>query len=247
VHQGEWLKDRVQKSKLSVSEFARRVAVARSRVHDWFTQETLSMRPDLMWSVLDVLGLRETVESYGHARPADYKPPGVEDVHGTLRDKYTVEGVFSRLIREDKLLGSVPAQRPAMRIVEDAGDAMPAVFDLPIAASGWEEIGVGASPTDSQWVIVRVRGDSMKPRFKDGMLVLFKRLDATEDAPVAGHDYFVIRNDGTGTLKRLVDVDEDGFTFKAINPKYPRPLRCSRDETVMIAEARYGVVELPEL
>jgi transcriptional regulator with XRE-family HTH domain len=135
--------------------------------------------------------------------------------------------------------------------VIERGDNPPAVFNLGIAASGWVELtGEGWAREvrgRGAWVIIRVAGDSMEPRFDDGQFVMFRRLNLEEDEPVEGSDYFFVRNDDHGTLKRVVQRDEDGYTLQALNPKYKERLTVSRQELVMVAEAAFVVNELPHI
>jgi transcriptional regulator with XRE-family HTH domain len=129
-------------------------------------------------------------------------------------------------------------------------DEAPARFNLGIAASGWVELeGEGRSEGMSRgrWIIIRVRGDSMEPRWHDGQSVMFQRLDKQEDSPVVGVDYFFVRSDGTGTFKRLAVASEDAFTLRALNKKYTTRLTVSREEVVMVAEARFIVTDPPDM
>jgi transcriptional regulator with XRE-family HTH domain len=158
----------------------------------------------------------------------------------------------------DELLAKVGAPAAPAATNGNAGpfevtavlDEAPAVFSLGIAASGWVELeGEGRSHVGLRgtWIIVRVSGDSMEPRWLDGQSVQFHRLNLEEDSPVVGADYFFVRNDGTGTFKRVEHIDEDGYTLRALNPKYTRPLTVSRQEVVMVAEARWIVTEPPDI
>ncbi|MGN6727787.1 MAG: S24 family peptidase [Tepidisphaeraceae bacterium] len=145
----------------------------------------------------------------------------------------------------------VTPENEGIRVVA-TGRHMPAFFKLGIAASGWSALrGEGWSANELQaadgWVIVQVSGDSMEPRWKNRSNVLFRRLNLSEDSPEPGVDYFVIRNDAHGTFKRLAAIDEDGYVFRALNGKYPNPMRVSRDQVVMIAEARFTVEEPPDV
>lgn len=131
-----------------------------------------------------------------------------------------------------------------------AGELMPAGFNLGIAAGGWVELdGEGITPNLKQikngWVIVHVKGDSMEPRWKHGQNVMFRLLNKDEDEPEVGEDYFVIRNDKYGTFKTLVKLDRDGYVLKARNKRYPKLLTISRQEAVMIAEAKFVVADPP--
>ncbi len=119
---------------------------------------------------------------------------------------------------------------------------------LKIAASEWVELeGEAFIPGDAHAsIVIRIAGDSMEPKYRDGRIVHFQVLDPTEDSPMPGVDYFFIRNDNHGTFKRLVSIDDDGVTMRALNPKYKKQLQCSRHELVMVAEARWFVEEIPE-
>ncbi len=124
------------------------------------------------------------------------------------------------------------------------GKAMPAYFNLGIGASPWIELkGEGVTANFYQlaggWVIVKIAGDSMADLWPDGSNVMFQILDKYVDSPQPDNDYFFIRNDGCGTFKRVVSADDDGYTLKALNKKYPNPMRISVQELVMVAIARF--------
>lgn len=168
------------------------------------------------------------------------------------RERYSgaVGMAFDEFEKQWQNIDDAPAPKRSAFFLEWAGSRMPHVFNLGIAASGWVEIdgsGHARGPVqmNDRLLIVKVSGDSMDPPYADGQSVLFYRLSHPEDSPQVGSDYFFIRNDGTGTFKRLAEIDDETYVLKALNPKYRKPLSVSQQEVVMIAEARLFVGDIP--
>jgi transcriptional regulator with XRE-family HTH domain len=131
-------------------------------------------------------------------------------------------------------------------------------FDLPIAAGQWESVTDNEDggyrltlPQMAQGLFrVRVRGDSMRPRYPDGCVVEFKLMRTAEgvadcDRVTVGKRYYVQLDDGTGTFKELAGCDENGLSLRATNRKYKRELLAPFERIVRLAVA-VGKVELDE-
>ena len=122
-------------------------------------------------------------------------------------------------------------------------------FDLAIAAGGWVDVwdneSAGLHVCSEQirqgLFRVRVRGDSMQPRFPDGCTVEFRCLmrDGLPDfeALEVGRRYYVQLDDGTGTFKELASIQPEHLVLKAVNKKYRKPLIAPIDRVQKLAVA----------
>jgi transcriptional regulator with XRE-family HTH domain len=240
-HFGEWLKDRVT-LKMSIKAFAARLEADESTVFLWFNSVAPNPRRHTLAKIAETLGMELDELEYF----LDLARRGVpfEDVRKDFEAGIRAGAqIVGRLARE-------PNKGPRSPIVA-AGDVMPPAYNLGIAAGEWADLeGEGTTTTHAQrtqgWVIVRVDGDSMQPKYWAGQFVMFQIIDPADDVPQVDGDYFIIRNDGRGTFKRLIAIEADEvFVLAALNRKYARRLRASRQEVVMIAVARWIVTDPP--
>jgi transcriptional regulator with XRE-family HTH domain len=117
------------------------------------------------------------------------------------------------------------------------------LFELSVAAGNWTDVeGAGeiCDPRQMEQGLfrVRLRGDSMRPTYNDGDVVEFRCLRADHDGIIVGRDYYVQRNDGMATFKRIESLDDDSIVLRALNKrKYPDPLIVPRQEAVRLALA----------
>lgn len=149
-----------------------------------------------------------------------------------------------------------PVTGPIMRIVDDNVEPyseeklLPIPqFELAVAAGGWVEIeGVAevVNPRQMEQGLfrIRIRGDSMTSRKKgensypDGSIVEFRCVRLDREGLVEGQDFYVQRDDGRATFKRVEAQDEDSVTLRALNrAKYPEPMVVERPLIVRVARA----------
>ena len=123
-------------------------------------------------------------------------------------------------------------------------------FDLPIAAGGWTQVtdnedgGYRLTTAQKQQGLfrVRVRGDSMMPKYPDGTIVEFKMLltsDGMRDCTKLeiGKRYYVQLDDGMGTFKQLADCTREGLALLATNRAYKKKLLAPFDRITRLAVA----------
>lgn len=115
-------------------------------------------------------------------------------------------------------------------------------FEADLAAGGWADVTEHAvcdpRQIDHGKFRVRLRGESMLPRYPDGQVVTFRCLRASREGPVVGRDYYVQRSDGSATFKRLGEIEEEMYVLRALNKKkFPRPLRVNRADVTRMAVA----------
>lgn len=117
------------------------------------------------------------------------------------------------------------------------------LFDLSVAASGWveaSEIGGVSDPRVIEQGLfrIRIRGDSMQKTWNTGDVTEFKLVRWGVDELKIGADYYVHRNDGYATFKRLVSLDDDEYVLAAANKKkYPDKMPVARQDVVRMAKA----------
>lgn len=129
-------------------------------------------------------------------------------------------------------------------------------FDLPIAAGGWSHVtdnhtgGITCTAEQRRQGLfrVRIRGDSMTPRFRDGDLVEFKLLCTPEGLPDfeamrEGEAYYVQKNDGEGTFKICQRIEPEKIILAAINRRYRKPLTATLGEIVSVGRYEHKCVK----
>lgn len=112
--------------------------------------------------------------------------------------------------------GSVPAGIP-IEAIEDIVDT--------------EEIPSNWSKGDKQYFGLRVKGDSMYPKYMDGDTIIVRKQPDCEN----GQDCVVYVNGYDATLKRVVFLEEGGIQLKPLNPSYAPRTYYPDDDPVQIA------------
>lgn len=186
----------------------------------------------------------------------DMKEAGIDIGTGTLdRLKHGDAGVrmssLNKLARyarcEPESLLSMPIDRKEQSNVVPGPDIKGTV---PLIS--WVQAGYGMSAVDNlhpgegekiettykarrHTYALRVRGDSMEPKFPQGCIVIVE----PEDDPIHGKFVIVRRNGDEPTLKQY--IDEGGTKFlKPVNPRYP--IEVMREDDVFC-----GVVKRLEM
>lgn len=98
------------------------------------------------------------------------------------------------------ILGTIPAGIP-LEAVEDIID--------------WEEIPADMARGGKEYFGLKVRGDSMSPRYEDGDVLILRKQDTCD----SGQDCAVIVNGGEATFKR-VRITSSGVALHPLNPNY---------------------------
>ena len=119
------------------------------------------------------------------------------------------------------VLGSIPAGIP-LEAVEDVVD--------------WEEIPAQWLSGGKEFFALRVRGDSMSPRYEDGDVLILRRQDTCEN----GQDCAVMVAGGEATFKR-VRISPTGVTLQPLNPDYD-PMTYTNREIAELPVRILGVV-----
>lgn len=119
------------------------------------------------------------------------------------------------------VLGSIPAGIP-IEAVEDIID--------------WEEIPADWLDGGKEFFSLRVKGDSMSPRYQDGDTLILRKQDTCE----SGQDCAVLVDGGDATFKR-VRILPSGVTLQPLNPEYD-PFVFSNREVAELPVRVLGVV-----
>lgn len=100
------------------------------------------------------------------------------------------------------VLGTIPAGIPL--------DAIEDILD-------WEEIPAGWGSGDRQYFGLRVKGDSMYPRYLEGDTVILQKEKTCE----SGDDCAVLVNGEEATLKQVMIRGDGSLELRPTNPAYP--------------------------
>ena len=100
------------------------------------------------------------------------------------------------------VLGTIPAGVP-LEAIEDILD--------------WEEIPVAWGSGDRQYFGLRIRGDSMYPRYLEGDTVILRKETTCE----SGDDCAVLVNGDAATLKQVMIRGDGSLELRPTNPAYP--------------------------
>lgn len=228
---------------LSQAELGGKVGMSESGIRAIENGRSKGVFPSTFRAIAEAFGLnvQEAKAKFG-IDPQDW----VQHTSGTAEIKASSSGSATKLrevvenvepYSEKKLVAQIP------------------FFDLPLAAGAWvsvtdnEEGGYFLTRAQQEQGLfrVRIRGDSMRPRYEDGCIVEFRLLRNPEGAPdcgrvQVGRRYYVQLDDGTGTFKQLESCDERGLVLRALNKKYKKPLVASFDriQRLAIAEGTFN-------
>ena len=119
------------------------------------------------------------------------------------------------------VLGRIPAGIP-IEAIEDVED--------------WEELPASMARGGNEYFGLRVRGDSMKPEYRDGDTLIILRQESCE----TGDDCAVLIDGDEATFKR-VRLNEKGITLQPLNPAYD-PMFFSNQEIEELPVRILGVV-----
>ena len=100
------------------------------------------------------------------------------------------------------VLGTIPAGIP-LEAIEDIQD--------------WEEIPAAWGSGDRQYFGLRVKGDSMYPRYLDGDTVILRKETTCE----SGDDCAVLVNGEGATIKQVIRKGDGSLELRPTNPAYP--------------------------
>lgn len=138
----------------------------------------------------------------------------------------------SELLGEDTG-GSAGAVRVSVLGTIPAGIPIDAVEDI----LDWEEIPAAWTTGDREYFGLRVKGDSMYPRYLEGDTVILRKQTTCD----SGDDCAVLVNGNDATLKQVILHGDRGLELRPINTTYP-PRSYTPDEIESLPVQIIGVV-----
>ena len=101
-----------------------------------------------------------------------------------------------------------------------AGTPIEAIEDI----EDWEEIKADRARGGQEFFALRIKGDSMSPKYEDGDVVIFRKQESCE----SGQDCAVMVNGNDATFKR-VKISNQGITLHPLNPAYDAKLYTNKE------------------
>lgn len=120
------------------------------------------------------------------------------------------------------VLGSIPAGIPVEAVEE--------ILD-------WEEIPASWAAGGREYFGLKVKGDSMYPKYLDGDTVILRKQRACDP----GDDCAVMVNGYDSTLKQVFPHEDGSVEIRPLNPSYP-PKTYSPEEVASLPVSIAGVV-----
>ena len=112
----------------------------------------------------------------------------------------------------DYIVGNSPAGRPVPVLgTIPAGVPLEAIEDV----LDYEELPESMFSGGREYFALKIKGDSMIPRYEDGDVVILRKQDSCE----SGQDCAVLVNGNDATFKR-VRMNEKTLTLQPLNPAY---------------------------
>lgn len=130
--------------------------------------------------------------------------------------------VESLPINRIKVFGSIPAGIPIEAIEEHLE---------------WVDIPTKWTLSGQKYTALKVKGDSMVPKYEDGDIVIIKIQQDCE----SGQDAIVYVNGEDATLKKLVKREDRSILLQPLNPEY-QPLMFSEEEVGSLPVSILGIV-----
>ena len=121
---------------------------------------------------------------------------------------------------------------PVLGVIQ-AGVPMDAIEDI----LDWEEIPASWTTGDREYFGLRVKGDSMYPRYLEGDTVILRKQSTCD----SGDDCAVMVNGNDATLKQVILRGDRGLELRPVNTAYP-PKSYSPAEIESLPVQIIGVV-----
>lgn len=174
----------------------------------------------------EVIDALKTVISKGNLSAASYVNDEIRSAASFLGT--TPEELFGENTRHSpgavriSVLGTIPAGIPI--------DAVEDILD-------WEEIPASWTTGDREYFGLRVKGDSMYPRYLEGDTVILRKQNTCD----SGDDCAVLVNGDAATLKQVLLREDGAVELRPVNPTYP-PRTYSPAEVESLPVQVIGVV-----
>lgn len=168
---------------------------------------------------------------------AKYESGASEPNHETLLKLAELFDVSADYLLGREMSQNVSPASHALRVpvlgVIQAGVPIDAIEDI----LDWEEVPVSWGSGGRQYFGLRVKGDSMYPKYLEGDTVILRK-DRTCDS---GDDCAVLVNGDAATLKQVILREDGAVELRPVNPAYP-PRTYSSAEVESLPVQVIGVV-----
>ena len=132
----------------------------------------------------------------------------------------------------DYIVGNSPAGRPVPVLgTIPAGVPLEAIEDV----LDYEELPESMFSGGREYFALKIKGDSMIPRYEDGDVVILRKQDSCE----SGQDCAVMVNGNDATFKRI-RISEKTLTLQPLNPAY-EPIVYTKKEVADLPVRILGV------
>ena len=197
-----------------MSKFSNRLRILRVRKR--LTQEELASNLGMSKSTISMYenGKRQPVDLETLEQIADFFNVDLDYITGRSDIPSSITAVRIRVY------GSIPAGIP-IEAIEDV--------------IGWEEISPEMIIGGREYFGLKVKGDSMSPKYQDGDIIIVQKQTYCE----SGEDCIVYVNDNDATLKKVVMTSEC-VILQPFNPNYTPQIYAYGDENNSVRVA--GVV-----
>lgn len=205
---------KIEETGISQKELANLLEISPQTITDWkngksnsFAKKLHLIAPELGVTVSWLLSGAES--------------KGTEGIIKAEQDRLykTMPGIRSIRV---PILGAIPAGVP-LEAIEDILD--------------WEEIPLDWAAGGREYFGLKVKGDSMYPKYLDGDTVILRKQGTCD----SGDDCAVMVNGNEATLKQVFLRDDGGLETRPLNPSYP-PATYSSDDISKLPVSIAGVV-----
>ena len=168
---------------------------------------------------------------------AKYESGASEPNHETLLKLSELFDVSADYLLGRELSPNVSPASHALRVpvlgVIQAGVPMDAIEDI----LDWEEVPASWGSGGREYFGLRVKGDSMYPKYLEGDTVILRKDHACD----SGDDCAVLVNGDAATLKQVILREDGAVELRPVNPTYP-PRTYSPAEIEALPVQVIGVV-----
>ena len=168
---------------------------------------------------------------------AKYESGASEPNHETLLKLSELFDVSADYLLGRELSPNVSPASHALRVpvlgVIQAGVPMDAIEDI----LDWEEVPASWGSGGREYFGLRVKGDSMYPKYLEGGTVILRKDHACD----SGDDCAVLVNGDAATLKQVILREDGAVELRPVNPTYP-PRTYSPAEIESLPVQVIGVV-----
>lgn len=229
----------LESESISQKEFSSLLGTSPQTITDWKKGKSSSyyQKLPLIADTLNV-DLNWLIDGKGEKSPQKKEDQATDRLIGTAYETRFVKFDGSRI----KFAGGIPTQVPSTSSSSyrisvlgtiPAGIPVDAVEDI----LDWEEIPASWTTGDREYFGLRVKGDSMYPRYLEGDTVILRKQSTCD----SGDDCAVMVNGNDATLKQVILRGDRGLELRPVNTAYP-PKSYSPAEIESLPVQIIGVV-----